>query len=57
VLQQLLQRQRRRPRGEAGSCEVELRSGYGAHKMQVVATAAAAGNSFAVMFIDLPARR
>jgi PAS domain S-box-containing protein len=55
VLQQLLHRLR--PGGASGSCEVELKSGYGAHKVQAVASAAPAGNSIAVVFVDLPARR
>jgi PAS domain S-box-containing protein len=55
VLMQMLHRLRRR--GEAGNCEVELKSGYGIHRMHVVAGAVTAGNSFSVMFVKLPASR
>jgi PAS domain S-box-containing protein len=55
ALLQLLRRLR--PHGGAGSCEVELRSRYGAHKIQAVGSAASGGDSFAVVFVDLPARR
>lgn len=55
LLQALMQRLRLD--GTAGSCEVQLNSGYGSQKMQVVARATAGGKTFPVVFVDLPPRR
>jgi PAS domain S-box-containing protein len=55
ALLQLLNRLR--ADGISGSCEVQLSTGYGSHKMQVIASSAVGGQSFMVAFVDLPARR